>query len=349
MLIVGAGMTGISAAIELHKAGQRVLVIDKARGLGGRMSTRRASVQWDGQEHELKWDHGAQYFTAKDSLFENRVREAMEEGAVRKWADRFGSALRSADAVSSIGAPRWIGQSGMTDLCKWLIKDGPQILARHKLTSLKRVSTPQDPLHWVAQLEDGQSLQANVVLLTCPAPQILEILGASDFGGSSVGAPLPERLKRLQSIRYWPCLALLTAHPGPSKVPSPGGTFADGKILSWIADQNIKKVCASDALTAMVIHAAPEWSRSKIDADPDEITAIMLAEAAPYLPTSPPMHTELMKWRYALPETPVSAPVLGLNPEATLWAAGDAMGGPRVEGAYRSGYVAAKTILSLAL
>ena len=41
VLIIGAGLAGLSAANELQLAGYRVLVVDKGRGLGGRLAGRR--------------------------------------------------------------------------------------------------------------------------------------------------------------------------------------------------------------------------------------------------------------------------------------------------------------------
>ena len=55
IVVVGAGMTGLTAARALSGQGHDVVVIDKARGPGGRMSTRR--------DNDLRFDHGAQYFT----------------------------------------------------------------------------------------------------------------------------------------------------------------------------------------------------------------------------------------------------------------------------------------------
>jgi len=39
--IIGAGLTGLTAASLLRDAGVEITVFDKSRGLGGRLSTRR--------------------------------------------------------------------------------------------------------------------------------------------------------------------------------------------------------------------------------------------------------------------------------------------------------------------
>lgn len=64
-LVVGAGLAGLVAAQRLAAAGIRVTVFDKGRGPGGRMATRR--------EGDACWDHGAQFFTARDPRFAEMV------------------------------------------------------------------------------------------------------------------------------------------------------------------------------------------------------------------------------------------------------------------------------------
>ena len=59
-IIIGAGMAGMAAARTLVNANLPVLVLDKGRGISGRMATRR----WG----DATFDHGAQYFSAKTIL-----------------------------------------------------------------------------------------------------------------------------------------------------------------------------------------------------------------------------------------------------------------------------------------
>ena len=58
--IVGAGISGLTAARKLIER-HNVIIFDKSRGVGGRMSTRYSEA--------YEFDHGAQYFTAKDKRF----------------------------------------------------------------------------------------------------------------------------------------------------------------------------------------------------------------------------------------------------------------------------------------
>jgi predicted NAD/FAD-dependent oxidoreductase len=54
--VIGAGFAGLACARRLVQAGVQPVLFDKERGIGGRVSTRRAD--------ELQFDHFAQYVTA---------------------------------------------------------------------------------------------------------------------------------------------------------------------------------------------------------------------------------------------------------------------------------------------
>ena len=93
--IVGAGMAGLSCATRLAALGHDVALFDKGRGPGGRMATRR--VEADGTM--LRFDHGAQYFTARDPRFVEQVARWEREGVVARW-----------DAA---GEDAWVGTPAM--------------------------------------------------------------------------------------------------------------------------------------------------------------------------------------------------------------------------------------------
>ncbi len=116
--VVGAGISGAACARALVQAGVHVTVFDKSRGPGGRMSTRRAESV-DG--HPLAFDHGAQYFTARDPAFVVEVLAAQAAGCLALWRPRMPVNPRSDDAE------RWVALPGMPDLVRHWLVPGPRL------------------------------------------------------------------------------------------------------------------------------------------------------------------------------------------------------------------------------
>ncbi len=77
VLVIGAGMAGLTAAAELQRAGRRVLVLDKGRGVGGRLASRRIEG--------AAFDHGAQFITARTARFAALVEDGRCRGCAGDW------------------------------------------------------------------------------------------------------------------------------------------------------------------------------------------------------------------------------------------------------------------------
>lgn len=69
-LVVGVGLTGLVAATILEREGLQVTVLDKGRGIGGRLATRCIR---DHALGESVFDYGAQFFTVRDPRFRTWV------------------------------------------------------------------------------------------------------------------------------------------------------------------------------------------------------------------------------------------------------------------------------------
>ena len=148
VLIVGAGMAGLTAANELKNAGKDVMLIDKGRGVGGRCATRRIE--------RATFDHGAQFMTAKSSRLLAYMQEWHGKEVVIPWF------------TSSPGHIRWRGVPAMTGIPKYLAKD-----LDIKLRT-RAVKVEKDTVGWIIQLENQETIGAHCVLLTPPLPQSLE-------------------------------------------------------------------------------------------------------------------------------------------------------------------------------
>lgn len=89
--VLGAGVAGLSCAVQLHSRGVRTEIFDQgSRGPGGRSSSSRpATVSGAGDDSEpLVFDHGCQFFTATHPAF-----KVSDEGEARGACSQFCSVL----------------------------------------------------------------------------------------------------------------------------------------------------------------------------------------------------------------------------------------------------------------
>jgi renalase len=192
---------------------------------------------------------------------------------------------------------------------------------------------------WVVTTEAGEHFSGRALLLTPPVPQSLQLLAAGDV-------PLPEQTRvELGQIKYAPCLAVLARLSEASLIPEPGGLWFAGEPISWMADNQRKGVSPGPG-AAMTIHAGPQFSQAHWATPEAEVTAALLAVAAPWL-GSAPVQTQLHRWRYSLPLRVHPERCVVLREPAPLVFAGDAFGGPRVEGAALSGLAAGAALAEL--
>lgn len=320
-LIIGAGMSGLIAAQILQAKKIRVQVIDKGRGVGGRMATRRFSGG--------VFDHGTQFFTVREPRFATYVQEWQRHGIVRKWSRGFAS---DTGLVPSEAHPRYIASEGMTSIPKFLAQD----LDIHTATRALRVLPIPDG--WIVETDQNETFLSHALLITAPVPQSLELLTAS-------GVLLEQTLlSDLEQIQYDPCLCVLAALDGPNQLPEPGAVQLAGEPLSWIGDNHRKGI--SPEGYAVTLHAGAEFSRDHWT-DPDaEIASALIEAARPWITSGVDVY-QVKRWRYARPSVLYQSPFFCISHAPPLLLAGDAFVAPRVEGAAISGIEAANELLAL--
>jgi predicted NAD/FAD-dependent oxidoreductase len=94
---------------------------------------------------------------------------------------------------------------------------------------------------------------------------------------------------------------------------------------------------------ALTIHAAVDFSRAYLDANREEVTRLLLEAAEPWI-AGRVINSQLHRWRYAKPFVQSSPLCLFSQKPAPFAIAGDAFGGPRLEGAFLSGLAAAERL-----
>lgn len=338
VVIIGAGIAGLCAAGELLKAGRRVTVLEKSRGPGGRMATRRVGG--------AVCDHGAQFFTIRGRAFGGIVASAHAAGVATTWCEGFARAASVADVPenASDGHARWRGARGMTDLPKWIAGGLPDDALR---TGMRATAVGLAAGRVTIDAEDAGGrqtrLSAAAALVTAPVPQALDLFGA---GGLAPGRGAdPDALATLETVGYDPCFALMLVLRAASRVPHPGGIqFASGPI-SWLADNRQKGISTVPALT---VHAAGEWSRQRFDDPPDRVADELVDLVRPWIdgdPATAVIERSLHRWKFATPTTILPTPLVAVSAGPPVVCCGDAFAGPKVEGAASSGMAAARWLV----
>ncbi len=319
VIVVGAGWAGLTAASHLASRGLSVTVLDKARGPGGRSSTRR--------EGEFSFDHGAQYFTARSEAFRRRVEAWEAAGLVAQWQPRlrvFGPRPQAGD-----GAPvrRLVAIPGMNGLLRRFAEGLDCRYAR-------RVDRIRFDGSWQLELEDGSRLESTAVLLTAPPQQAVAMLGTNH--------PLHARL---DGVAMHPCWALMLGFDKPVQTDF-DAAFVNRDGLAWVA-RNTSKPQRGSA-ESWVVHAGADWSGKRLESPPGTVAASMLDQLRQLDPafSDEPVLQRAHRWRYALADLPMNSGCL-LDGETRLAVAGDWCSGSRIEGAWSSGVAAARRLEAL--
>ena len=302
--IIGAGLAGLTAAQHLAAGGHTVIVFEKSKGLGGRMATRCVGG--------VQFDHGAQYFRAKNQPFRDQIRHWQAQGCVAEWGDG-----------AFVGTPR------MTSPASFLAH-GLQLRCNETVTALA-----QTPQGWaITTAEQQQASQSlSTVILAIPAPQAIALVATANIA-------MPE----LHLAHYAPCWAMMLSFAAQD-MPTIATGRVDDPMISWIANDS-QKPDRSNAVPTLVIHATAAWSREHLELSQAEAGHRLLSRFQQFIGHFPnPLLTLTHRWRYALVEKPVGAPYLW-QPKDRIGACGDWCLGSKVEDAYDSGRAMAAAVLA---
>lgn len=327
--IVGAGISGLTAARELALAGHETIILEKSRGFGGRMATRYA-----GEGMALRIDHGVTHFTAESTDFKALVQSLQQKGLVQPWGDRFryhtGHEFLLTDPVAEPSV--WTSTNGMNRIGRQLARLS-DVRFESKvggLTYFGENRTRKRP--WLLNLTNSEVLHADAVILSAPAPQAMGILGMTQDETDTL-----KIIREIDGVAYSPTITFI-AHYDAVDVPDWQGVECENAPISFISNETAKRV-DRHGLT-LTIHASAEFSNRHL-ADPEEIVRKGVFDALGDVLgswASRPDWAMLHKWRYAHCLNPLGVSFLERgSADAPLALVGDYMQGSTVEQAFRSG------------
>ncbi|MGE5659507.1 MAG: NAD(P)/FAD-dependent oxidoreductase [Actinomycetota bacterium] len=334
--VIGAGMAGLTCAQQLRQAGYAVVLLEKSRGVGGRVATRRL--------YGTVADHGARYLEPQGAMVQQLIRVLCDRHLAQLWTEvvyEWGEG-KQLDAGSG---PCYVAPAGMNAVGKFLA-NGLEIWLNRRVAGL----APTSEATWHLTLETAEDstsvpgeLQAKAVVVAIPAPQALMLLAA-------IAHLLPtELVDKLQSIEYAPTLTVMAGYPPERQLELAqrglkwkAVSFPHHPELGWIGLDSSKRLNSQQPV--MVVQSSAAFAQKHLEAPDLGVLGQQLLDRSaesliPWL--NSPEWLQVHRWRYAFCHNPLPVSCLTATSLFPLVCAGDWCGGNQIEGALRSGIAAA--------
>jgi len=343
VVVVGAGVSGLALARALRSGGLAPLVLERARGVGGRCATRRVEGQ--------PVDHGVPFLHGRDPRFLAELAAVGDATPVPGWpGERVGEGFPCRPEAFGGRDQRLVFREGLSRFPKHLAL-GLDVRLGTSVVALRRTDPPagSGPPLWELELDPGGTLRARIVALALPAPSALELLRPAGGRLAAVAGVLP----LLELVRTHPCLAVIARYGADAPRPAWEASFPAGSGgLQAVLHDSSKR--GPGARLTLVLQARAAWSRPRLAEPAGTWSGTLLAEAATLHGdwVSRPSLVEPHVWHHARVAGgselagPIAVPLEG---GGALGVCGDGFapaGG--IEGAYLSGLALAGRIQELA-
>jgi len=306
-------------------------------GVGGRLGTRDLGPA-------RVFDHAAQYFTATDARFSERVARWQKQDVVAPWAGAVGS-LSSTGAFTPLPPTpqRYFATSGMRSLAEYILAEEAPLATLKRPCWVGEMRAEVDDGLWCLR-QNGRELDTHhFVVISHNGKCANRLLRPS-------GAPLVDaQMGRMKLSSIW---CLMVSFAEPLNAPFEGAHVAGQPALSW-AGNNTAKLRLPKAVPECwtLFSTAPYGRANKCpqEAVPLEVsqrvTADMLAAFSKALGKAlPPVaFSRTQLWGAGLPTNTPRVPVI-FDGAARVAMCGDWLTGASMQDAALSGIAAADAI-----
>ncbi|MCE9662996.1 FAD-dependent oxidoreductase [Halomonas sp. M5N1S17] len=324
--IIGAGIAGLACARVLQAAGWQVTLFEKARGPGGRMTSRSLAA--------ATVDIGAQFFSVRDEAFRREAETWLKAGLIAPWPWKLWRVTNDGWHYRHDGRERYAGKPRMSAVTRHLSR-GLALEANCRIVSLAR-----DTGGWSLQDQARQHHGPfDHVVITAPSPQAQALV-----------APHDSRLtEACEGVIQRPCWAAWACFDRPLAT-APGVSldwqavmFSEGP-LRFVA-RNDHKPGREQQGESLTLLARLEWSEAHLEMHETSVADSLLTAFRKTLPDSTllPAITAIgaHRWRYAQPDVFAGGEAVNRDYRLSttgLALCGDGWRGPRVEDAWLSGH-----------
>jgi renalase len=336
--VIGAGMAGLSCARRLRQAGYSVAVVEKSRGAGGRVATRRVQG--------TRADHGARYLEPQGEAVQGLIDVLVDRDILKLWTDTVWE-FRQGEMFSNPNSC-YIAPGGMNAVGKYLAHDLEIWFGRR----VQAISITNQMWHLSLEVTDDnlelpQELIAKAVVVAIPAIQALMFLN-SEIGLQS------DFLDKLGSVNYDPCITVMAGYPAAKQQDLSNlnpqwqaVTFRDDSNLAWIGLDSTKRLQSQQPV--FVVHSNAAFADRHLEStDLPTVGQALLDRTSEHLIPwlKEPEWLQVHRWRYAFCRNPLPVSCLPATGTLPLVCAGDLCGEGQIEAALRSGLAAANWVNS---
>lgn len=311
--VIGAGMAGVSCARLVADQGHEVMLFERSRSAGGRMTT-QCMDGW-------QCDQGAQFFTARDPSFRREVQRWCAHSLAARWTGRLVAFDAAGVAQPMANHDRFVG----VPLMQSVVADQAYPARLHTLQTVEGLRNVGGG--WVLTTrERGEWPDVfDAVVLAMPAPEAGLLL-------RDVSPALSVVTDRAVMQPTW---ALMLRFSDPPRAAF-DAAFVNGGPLRWIANDSSKPGRCGQSV--WILHASAEWSSRNLERPAGVVAKQLLTAFNSIVPGQPDACLAHL-WRYA-----DVAKFNAGEPRNFVWRGaerlglcGDWLAAGRVEGAWLSG------------
>lgn len=323
VIIVGAGLSGISAGKFIMENGLSIKIVDKGKMPGGRLATRR--IKFEG--NNVVFDYGCRYIELNSYEFSKALVDLVKSDIIRRWnvisEETYASGLENNNM-------KIIGKHSMRDIALSMAKD-LDIANNVKVVRLDR----KDGV-WNVFMNNGDNMFAKDLILTMPVPQVIDLFKKSELPIDS------DIINNLKKIKYQRTITALVILESESKLNKVGSVKLNNADISYITNNNLKGI--NHNKTAITIEATNEFSIANWELSDERVIDKMLESSAKWL-KGEVLDYQIHRWNYSIPTQSYNKPFEFITNPGPIYIIGDAFKGDNAESAFLSGRAAAKELV----
>jgi renalase len=332
--VIGAGIAGLTAASEINQLGYTLAVFEKARGTGGRLSSKRVAKP---NGEFMAFDLGCVSITAESDAFAEQLAVWYSNGVIEPWGKD------DQDNDHYVAVPR---NSALT---RYLSKD----LECHFSTRVTAIENVDGIWHLFTEENTEKSqgrmllAKAKNVIIATPPPQAQDLLP----GGNA----FKDQLDKVEVSPQW-----VMAVEVEQISSLPAIQYPQNDIIFSISQEDYKPGRShgesrgdDHGSTILQVQATPEWTNNHLELNSDQVCNILIHELERHFEQSLSVVTRYAhRWLYSCVVQDIRARESYLWDEKGLGLIGDyiksadADEGDGVESAWQSGKQLAQWITS---